>query len=139
MAHITKFVLNDDEIPTAWVNVLPALKQPLDPPLDPRTRQPIAPEALAAIFPVALLEQEFSPKPLIDIPGEVLDIYRLWRPTHLVNRLDRRDELFSRHIFPGALQSFNQDHRIHKSFKAAQVSFVQAFVDVSQLSLDHNP
>ena len=83
MAHITKFVLNDDEIPTAWVNVLPALKQPLDPPLDPRTRQPIAPEALAAIFPVALLEQEFSPKPLIDIPGEVLDIYRLWRPTPL--------------------------------------------------------
>jgi tryptophan synthase beta chain len=83
VAHINKFVLHDDQIPTAWVNVLPALKQPLDPPLDPRTRQPIAPDALAAIFPVALLEQEFSPKPLIDIPGEVLDIYRLWRPTPL--------------------------------------------------------
>jgi tryptophan synthase beta chain len=83
VAHINKFVLHDDQIPTAWVNVLPALKQPLDPPLDPKTRQPIAPDALAAIFPVALLEQEFSPKPLIDIPGEVLDIYRLWRPTPL--------------------------------------------------------
>jgi tryptophan synthase beta chain len=83
VAHINKFVLNDDQIPSAWVNVLPLLKQPLDPPLDPRTRQPIAPDVLAAIFPGALLEQEFSPKPEIDIPGEVLDIYRLWRPTPL--------------------------------------------------------
>jgi tryptophan synthase beta chain len=83
VADTTKFLLTDDQIPTAWVNVLPLLKQPLDPPLDPATRKPIAPDALAAIFPMALLEQEFSPKPEIDIPGEVLDIYRLWRPTPL--------------------------------------------------------
>jgi tryptophan synthase beta chain len=79
----TKFLLNDDQIPTSWVNVLPFLKEPLDPPLDPGTRKPIGPEALAPIFPMALLEQEFSPLPAIDIPGEVLDIYRLWRPTPL--------------------------------------------------------
>jgi len=83
VAHITKFILTDDEIPSAWLNVLPLLKQPLDPPLNPATHQPIAPDALAAIFPMSLLEQEFSPKPEIDIPGEVLDIYRLWRPTPL--------------------------------------------------------
>jgi tryptophan synthase beta chain len=65
------------------VNVLPLLKQPLDPPLNPATHQPIAPDALAAIFPMSLLEQEFSPQPEIDIPGEVLDIYKLWRPTPL--------------------------------------------------------
>ncbi len=80
---MTKFLLNDDQIPQAWVNVLPYLKQPLDPPLDPRTRQPIGPEALQPIFPMALIEQEFSPKPEIEIPGEVLDIYKLWRPTPL--------------------------------------------------------
>jgi len=79
----TKFLLSDDQIPTAWVNVLPLLKEPLDPPLDPATRKPIGPEALAQIFPMSLLEQEFSPLPEIDIPGEVLDIYRLWRPTPL--------------------------------------------------------
>jgi len=70
-----KYVLPDKQIPASWVNVLPYLKEPLDPPLNPATRQPIGPEALAPIFPMALIEQ--------DIPGEVLDIYRLWRPTPL--------------------------------------------------------
>ncbi len=83
----TKFLLNDNQIPSAWVNVLPMLKEPLDPPLNPATRQPIGPDALAAIFPQTLIEQEFSPKCQIDIPGEVLDIYRLWRPTPLYRAL----------------------------------------------------
>jgi tryptophan synthase beta chain len=83
VSELTKFVLKDEQIPTAWLNVLPSLKEPLDPPLNPATRQPIGPEALQAIFPMALIMQEFSPQPEIDIPGEVLDIYRLWRPTPL--------------------------------------------------------
>ena len=83
MSDKTKYLLNDSQIPTAWVNILPLLKQPLDPPLDPATRKPIGPEALTPIFPMALIEQEFSPQPMIDIPGEVLDIYKLWRPTPL--------------------------------------------------------
>jgi len=83
VSETTKYVLRDDQIPPAWVNVLPYLKEPLDPPLDPATRQPIGTEALQPIFPMALIEQEFSPHPAIDIPGEVLDIYRLWRPTPL--------------------------------------------------------
>ena len=83
MPNTLKYVLPDKQIPASWVNVLPHLKAPLDPPLNPATRQPIGPEALAPIFPMALIEQEFSPLPEIDIPGEVLDIYRLWRPTPL--------------------------------------------------------
>lgn len=83
MSEFTKFLLNDDQIPSTWVNVLPLLKEPLDPPLDPQTRKPIGPEALQAIFPMSLIEQEFSPKPCIDIPGPVMDIYRLWRPSPL--------------------------------------------------------
>jgi len=83
VSELTKFVLRDEQIPTAWLNVLPSLKEPLDPPLNPATRQPIGPEDLQAIFPMALIMQEFSPQPEIDIPGEVLDIYRLWRPTPL--------------------------------------------------------
>ncbi len=83
MPERTKYLMNDDQIPTSWVNVLPLLKEPLDPPLDPGTRKPLSAEALTPIFPMSLIEQEFSPLPAIDIPGEVLDIYRLWRPTPL--------------------------------------------------------
>ena len=83
MDRSSKFLLDERQLPSAWINVLPSLKEPLAPPLDGRTGKPIGPEALAPIFPMALIEQEFSPKPEIDIPGEVLDIYRLWRPTPL--------------------------------------------------------
>jgi tryptophan synthase beta chain len=83
MPDFTKFVLSDDQIPSAWVNVLPSLPHPMDPPLHPGTLQPLAPQDLAPIFPMSLIMQEFSPQPEIDIPGEVMDIYRLWRPTPL--------------------------------------------------------
>jgi tryptophan synthase beta chain len=91
VSEFTKFLLTDDKIPSSWVNVLPLLKEPLDPPLDPQTRKPIGPEALQAIFPMSLIEQEFSPQAMIDIPGPVLDIYRLWRPTPLyrAHRLEK--------------------------------------------------
>jgi tryptophan synthase beta chain len=79
----SKFLLTEQQLPSSWVNVLPSLKEPLALPLDPGTLKPIGPEALTPIFPMGLIEQEFSPKPEIDIPGEVLDIYRLWRPTPL--------------------------------------------------------
>src|SRR5271157_3718603 len=81
MSQPSKFLLTDSQIPTVWVNVLPALPEPLDPPLNPQTRAPLGPQDLLPIFPMELIEQEFSPKPEIDIPGEVMDIYRLWRAT----------------------------------------------------------
>jgi len=91
MHEPSKFLLTEGQIPTAWVNVLPSLPEPLSPPLNPQTRQPLGPQDLAAIFPMELIEQEFSPQPLIDIPGEVMDIYRLWRATPLyrARRLER--------------------------------------------------
>ena len=91
MDQHSKFLLADGQIPTAWVNVLPSLTEPLSPPLNPQTRQPLGPQDLAAIFPMELIEQEFSPQPLIDIPGAVMDIYRMWRATPLyrARRLER--------------------------------------------------
>ncbi|MEI9977276.1 MAG: TrpB-like pyridoxal phosphate-dependent enzyme [Ignavibacteriota bacterium] len=83
MSQATKFLLSEEQIPSAWVNVLPSLSEPMSPPLNPQTRQPLAPQDLAPIFPMELIEQEFSPRPTIDIPGEVMDIYRLWRATPL--------------------------------------------------------
>ena len=71
--------------------MLPRLQTPLEPPLHPGTRQPVGPDDLAPLFPMGLIAQEVSSDPWIDIPGEVLDILRLWRPTPLVRavRLER--------------------------------------------------
>jgi tryptophan synthase beta chain len=88
-----RFDLPADKIPTAWYNALPRLGEPLQPPLHPGTREPIGPDDLAPLFPMALIEQEMSPAPWIDVPGEVLDILRLWRPTPLVRAVRLEQEL----------------------------------------------
>ncbi|MDQ1426092.1 MAG: tryptophan synthase beta chain [Acidimicrobiaceae bacterium] len=82
-----RFNLPTEKIPTAWFNVLPRLPEPLQPPLHPGTREPVGPDDLAPLFPMALIEQEMSSAMWIDIPGEVIDVLRLWRPTPLVRAL----------------------------------------------------
>src|SRR3954465_8313637 len=98
----TKFLLTEDRIPTHWVNLLPDLPgepvppppacggEPL-PPLHPGTMQPAGPPDLTPIFPMALIEQEVATTPEVEIPEEVRDAYRLWRPTPLyrARRLER--------------------------------------------------
>ncbi|MBU1944706.1 MAG: TrpB-like pyridoxal phosphate-dependent enzyme [Actinobacteria bacterium] len=79
----TRVMLTETELPTAWYNILPDLPSELPPPLHPMTKEPLGPEDLAPLFPMGLIEQEVSPQPQIDIPGEVLDIYKLYRPTPL--------------------------------------------------------
>jgi tryptophan synthase beta chain len=88
---MARWNLPPGEIPSAWFNVVPHLPAPLQPPLHPATRQPLGPDDLAPLFPAALIEQEMTAAPWIDVPGEVLDILRLWRPTPLVRaiRLER--------------------------------------------------
>jgi tryptophan synthase beta chain len=94
MAEPTQFLLTADEIPSAWFNIMPDIAgagmQPL-PPLHPGTREPVTPDLLAPLFPEALIAQEVSTDQWIDIPGPVLDVYRLWRPTPLfrATRLER--------------------------------------------------
>lgn len=91
MAESTRVTLQESEIPEAWYNVLPRLTFELQPPLHPGTREPIGPDDLAPLFPMGLIAQEVSPEPWIDIPGEVLDVYKLWRPTpmHRALRLEQ--------------------------------------------------
>jgi tryptophan synthase beta chain len=79
-----KIILSPAEVPTKWYNLAADLPKPAPPPLHPGTLQPIGPEALAPIFPMALIEQEVSQQRWIDIPEEVLDILRIWRPSPLV-------------------------------------------------------
>ena len=85
MADPNQFNLRPEDLPTAWFNLMPDLAtvtQPL-PPLHPGTREPVGPADLAPLFPEALILQEVSTDQWIDIPGPVLDVYRLWRPTPL--------------------------------------------------------
>jgi tryptophan synthase beta chain len=81
---VSRIVLSEEQLPTAWFNVLPVMPEPLQPPLHPATREPVGPDDLAPLFPMGLIAQEVSTDQWIDIPGEVLDILRLWRPTPLV-------------------------------------------------------
>ncbi len=78
-----KIILPEKEIPKKWYNVLADLPSPMDPVLHPVTGKPIKPEDLSPIFPDALIEQEVASDRWIEIPEEVLDKYRIWRPTPL--------------------------------------------------------
>ncbi len=79
----TKYILDEKEMPTHWYNVLPDLPEPLPAVLHPGTGKPITPDDLAPLFPMDLIMQEFSPESFIEIPPEVQEIYKLWRPTPL--------------------------------------------------------
>jgi tryptophan synthase beta chain len=87
----TKYLLDESEIPTHWVNLLPDLPGEPLPPLNPGTGEPAGPDDLSPIFPIGLIEQEVSTEPEIEIPDEVREIYRLWRPSPLyrARRLER--------------------------------------------------
>jgi tryptophan synthase beta chain len=94
MAERNQFNLSPEDLPTAWFNIMPDIAgaglQPL-PPLHPGTQEPVTPDLLAPLFPEALIMQEVSTDQWIDIPGGILDIYRLWRPTPMfrATRLER--------------------------------------------------
>jgi tryptophan synthase beta chain len=86
-----KILLDESELPTQWYNVVPDLPSPPPPPLHPGTRQPVGPDDLAPLFPPDIIGQEVTAERYLDIPGEVLDVYRLWRPSPLyrAHRLER--------------------------------------------------
>ncbi|WP_086837899.1 TrpB-like pyridoxal phosphate-dependent enzyme [Amycolatopsis kentuckyensis] len=83
MAEQTKYVLDEADLPTQWYNVIPDLPEPPPPPLHPGTREPVGPDDLAPLFPQALIAQEVTTDRYVDIPEEVREVYRLWRPSPL--------------------------------------------------------
>jgi tryptophan synthase beta chain len=87
----TKFLLNESDMPKAWYNINADMPIPPAPVLHPQTKEPVSPEFLNVLFPMELIQQEVSTDRYIDIPDEVLDIYKLWRPTPLV-RAHRLEE-----------------------------------------------
>jgi tryptophan synthase beta chain len=86
-----KILLDETEIPTRWYNILADLPSPPPPVIHPGTGQPIGPQDLAPLFPMELIKQEVSQERWIEIPEEIRDVLRLWRPTPLfrARRLER--------------------------------------------------
>src|ERR687897_23822 len=91
MVELTKILLDESELPRQWYNVIPDLPSPPPPVLHPATHQPVGPDDLAPLFPLALIGQEVSGERYVEIPPEVQEVYRLWRPSPLyrAHRLER--------------------------------------------------
>jgi tryptophan synthase beta chain len=79
----TKFLLDESQLPARWYNVRADMPSPPQPVLHPGTGEPVGPDDLAPLFPMELIQQEVSEAPEVPVPDEILDIYRLWRPTPL--------------------------------------------------------
>ena len=87
----TKILLGEDRIPKQWYNIIPDMPGPLSPVIHPGTLQPVTPDDLLPLFPMGLIEQEVSTQRWIDIPDEVREVYKLWRPAPLyrAHRLEK--------------------------------------------------
>jgi len=84
MSEQIRFMLNETDLPRNWYNVLADTPTPPAPVLNPITKEPITPDFLSVLFPMEIIQQEVSTERYIEIPGEVREIYKLYRPTPLV-------------------------------------------------------
>lgn len=91
MGDTVKYTLEESSLPRAWYNIASDLPEPAPPVLNPGTGEPVGPDDLAPLFPMEIIMQEVSTEPRIEIPEEVRDVYRQWRPTPLyrARRLER--------------------------------------------------
>ncbi|MGB1773118.1 MAG: TrpB-like pyridoxal phosphate-dependent enzyme, partial [Arenicellales bacterium] len=83
MSDQVKFLLSEEDLPRSWYNIIADLPEPPAPVMHPGTGQPVGPDDLAPLFPMASIMQEVSGERTIDIPEPVRDIYRQWRPSPL--------------------------------------------------------
>ncbi|MEW6092699.1 MAG: TrpB-like pyridoxal phosphate-dependent enzyme [Chloroflexota bacterium] len=84
MSDLTRFILNETDLPKQWYNVLADSPVPPQPVLHPATKEPVTPDFLSVLFPMEIIMQEVSSDRFIDIPEEVREIYKLYRPTPLI-------------------------------------------------------
>lgn len=84
MSEKTRFLLNETDLPRSWYNITADSPVPPTPVLNPQNGEPVTPDFLSVIFPMNLIEQEISSDRYIEIPEEVREIYKLWRPTPLI-------------------------------------------------------
>lgn len=108
-------------LPDAWYNITPDMPTPVPPPLNPGTHEPIGPDALEALFPMDLILQEVSTEPMISIPGEIMDAYRMWRPTPLrrAYRLEKALDTPAKIYYKNESVSPSGSHKINTSVAQA--------------------
>jgi len=132
-----KYLLDEERIPRRWYNIAPDFPEPPAPPLHPGTGQPAGPDDLAALFPMGLIAQEASMEPYIDIPDEVREIYRIWRPTPLIRAtglekaLGLRDDVRIFFKYEGVSPSGS-----HKSNTAVPQAFYNREAGVKRLATE---
>jgi tryptophan synthase beta chain len=135
MSESVKYLLPEDRIPRAWYNIAADLPAPPPPPLHPGTKQPIGPDDLAAIFPMALIAQEVSTEREIEIPGPVREAYKLWRPSPLyrARRLEKALDTPARiyYKYEGVSPSGS-----HKPNTAVPQAFYNKQAGISKLSTE---
>ncbi len=114
-------LLDQEKMPDAWYNINPDMPTPMSPPLHPGTKEPIGPEDLSVLFPMELIKQEVSMDPVISIPGEIMDAYRLWRPTPLrrAYRLEKALDTPAKIFYKNESVSPSGSHKINTSVAQA--------------------
>src|SRR2546430_287220 len=121
-----KIVLDESEIPERWYNILPDLPEPPAPYLHPATLQPMGPADLAPIFPQAIIAQEVSAEPWIDIPEQVREVYRIWRPSpvyraeRLEKALDTPAHIYYKYEGGSAAGSHKPNTAVAQAYENAQ-------------------
>ncbi|GMV91590.1 MAG: tryptophan synthase beta chain 2 [Candidatus Hydrogenedentota bacterium] len=126
-------LLEGSRLPDYWYNIIPDLKTPMAPPLHPATHKPLAPDDLAAIFPKALIEQEMSSQPVISIPGEVMDAYRLWRPTPLrrAYRMEKALDTPAKIYYKNESVSPSGSHKLNTSVAQVYYNKAEGITEIS--------
>ncbi|NLO89694.1 MAG: TrpB-like pyridoxal phosphate-dependent enzyme [Clostridia bacterium] len=119
--ELTKITLNEEEIPTKWYNIQADMPNLPEPPLNPATREPLKPEDLSHLFPMELIKQEASTERYIEIPEEVQNLYRLWRPTPLIRarRLEKALDTPARIFYKNEGVSPAGSHKLNTSIPQA--------------------
>jgi len=120
----TKITLPESEIPTHFYNIVPDLPSMVPPPIHPGTREPIGPDMLAPIFPTELIAQEVSQAPAVEIPDEVREIYRLYRPTPML-----RAKAFEAALGTPAHIYYKSEHVSPVGSHKLNTALVQAYVN----------
>src|SRR6266581_3739736 len=131
----TKFLLNEDEMPRSWYNIAADLPRPPDPVLHPGTKQPVTPDDLSPLFPMALIMQEVSTERYIEIPEPIRQVYMQWRPSPLyrARRLEKALDTPARiyYKYEGASPAGS-----HKLNTAAAQAYYNKMEKVARLSTE---
>ena len=126
-------LLDPAKMPDAWYNVTPDLPVPLPPPLHPGTLKPLVPSDLAALFPMGLIEQEASQQSMISIPGEVMDAYRLYRPTPLrrAYRLERMLDTPAKIFYKNESVNPSGSHKLNTAIPQAYYNKAEGIMELA--------